>query len=284
MLKEIFEDRKFLSDHHVCSINSINWARVAIQSTYYVWAYLQVYNTPLGIGQKVVFSIPTGAFGNAMGCYLAYMMGIPIKKIICATNENDIVHRTISRGDMSMGPNVGTHSPAMDIQFAYNVERMLFYMCNQDPVITSSIMRQVDLQFAQHANSTGAKLDPLLVHHIQELFLSCSVSDAETLGTMCMIERQSGFSLCPHSAIGVHAAQTVFSAITSDVPTFCILTANPVKFAKSFETATGSKPIIRGDVAGLNHLPQRFKRLQKKDVNWRQEWISELKKDIASNS
>lgn len=283
MLKEIFEDRKYVADNDICSINSINWARIAVQSTYYVWAYLQVFGSPVSIGQKIVFSIPTGAFGNAMGCYLAYMMGIPIKKIICATNSNDIVHRTISRGDMTMGPNVGTHSPAMDIQFAYNVERMLFYMTNQDPVMTASIMRDVDMQFAQQVGSTGARLDPLLVLRMQELFTSCAVTDAETLGTINRIERQSGFALCPHSAIGVHAAQTVFKLLAESAPTVCILTANPAKFEKSFEEATGSKPLMREDVIRLRGMPQRFEKLEKNTQAWRAQWIEILKRDISKS-
>ena len=283
ILKDLFEDRAFVAAHDICSINSINWARIAVQSTYYVWAYLQVYNTPLSIGLKVIFSVPTGAFGNAMGGYLAQMMGLPIGRILCATNANDIVHRTISKGDMTMGPNVGTHSPAMDIQFAYNVERMLFYMSNQDPVLTSAVMRDVDLQFSQQVGSTGAQLDPLLLSRIQALFSSCSVSDSETLATIQRTEREHGFPLCPHSAIGVYAAQTIFRRLTEYTPTVCVLTANPAKFERAFEAATGAKPNVREDVRRLYELPQRFEVLQKRNEEWRQHWIATLKEDIAKS-
>lgn len=237
----------------------------------------------MSIGEKVVFSIPTGAFGNAMGGYLAKMMGLPIARIICATNSNDIVHRTISRGDMSMSANLATHSPAMDIQFAYNVERMLFYMCNQDPAMTSLIMKEVDLQFSQQVGSRGAQLDPLLVGRIQELFVSCSVSDDETLNTIREFQRESNFSLCPHSAIGVHAAKHIFASITSTAPTFCVLTANPAKFEKTFEAATGSKPEMSEAVKQLKDLPQRYKTLCKKDDSWRSVWVDTLKGDILTS-
>jgi threonine synthase len=217
------------------------------------------------------------------GGYLAKLMGLPIARMICATNSNDIVHRTISAGDMSMSDNVATHSPAMDIQFAYNVERMLFYMCSQDPLATASIMKQVDLQFSQTDNSQGARLDPLLVLRMQELFTSCSVTDEETLRTIQTFQRESNFSLCPHSAIGVHAAQTIFRSLTASTPTFCVLTANPAKFEGTFEAATGSKPVMSGAVKKLSEMPTRFKKLVKSDGNWRQEWISALKGDILSS-
>lgn len=282
MLKRLFEDHEFVVANKICSINSINWARIAVQSTYYVWAYLQVYGTPLSIGRKVIFSIPTGAFGNAMGGYLAYQMGVPIEKIICATNMNDIVHRTISRGDMSMGSNVETHSPAMDIQFAYNIERMLYYIGNENPVALRKIMTQVDLQFAQVSGSCGVQLDRLLLEKVQRLFVSCMVNDDETLETINTVYKQSNFSLCPHSAIGVFAAKTVFARLTDSFPTICVLTANPAKFEKSFEEATGAKPTIKSSVSKLKELPQKFIPLRKVDEFWRESWITTLRNDIAS--
>lgn len=106
VLKELFRDAKFVDEFNIVSINSINWFRIAAQSTYYIWAYLQVFNSTFSIGRLVNFSIPTGAFGNAMGGFLAKRMGVPIGRIGCATNANDIVYRTISTGDMSMGSNV----------------------------------------------------------------------------------------------------------------------------------------------------------------------------------
>ena len=271
-----------MKENNICSINSINWARIAAQSTYYIWAYLQIFNTTTSIGEQVVFSVPTGAFGNAMGGYLAKLMGIPISRIICATNSNDIVHRTISRGDMSMGANVATHSPAMDIQFAYNIERMLFYMCNQDPVMTADIMEKVDLQFSQCTGSVGAVLDPLLLLRIQKLFVSCSVSNDETLATIGKFHRESGFSLCPHSAIGVYAAQAMYPTRHMTLPTFCVLTASPAKFEKSFETATGVRPNSGDKLQNLKEMPHKYNKLLKKDKNWRIDWIECLRKDIIS--
>lgn len=122
VLKDLFADKTL---PNICSINSINWARVMVQSTYYVWAYLSIFADEIATSSddpelwpQIIFSVPTGAFGNAMGGLLAKLMGIPIKHIICATNSNDIVTRTIVSGDFSLRRSVATISPAMDIQCA----------------------------------------------------------------------------------------------------------------------------------------------------------------------
>lgn len=120
VLKELFQDEQFMRTHNICCVNSINWARIAVQSSYYVWSYVSLCQRGLiarggdgdsdggGDGEEAMvnYAIPTGAFGNAMGCYLAKLMGIPIRRIYCATNNNDIVHRTLSSGDMRMGENI----------------------------------------------------------------------------------------------------------------------------------------------------------------------------------
>ena len=234
--------------------------------------------------QECIFSIPTGAFGNAMGGYIAKQMGIPIHRIICATNSNDIVHRVISAGDFSMGANVPTHSPAMDIQFAYNLERMLYYICNQNPHAVSDIMRKIDDQFAFKEGSSGVFLDRLLLNELQKVFVSCSVNDEHTLATIRDIRRDHGFDLCPHSAIGVYAALNVFSQLTATRPTLCVLTANAAKFEESFTLATGQSPVISDSVAELRNAPQKFRLLSKDGgCEWRQQWIATLKSDIINS-
>lgn len=107
VLKELFRDEQFVQEQNICSVNSINWARIAAQSSYFVWSYLQLCErSTIAFGEPVNYVIPTGAFGNAMGAFLARRMGLPIGRIYCATNANDIVHRTLTTGDMSMGTNV----------------------------------------------------------------------------------------------------------------------------------------------------------------------------------
>ena len=107
VLKELFRDEAFVQAQSICSVNSINWVRIAAQSSYFVWSYLElVRRGEVECGVPINYVIPTGAFGNAMGAFLAKRMGLPIGRIICATNANDIVHRTLTKGDMSMGANV----------------------------------------------------------------------------------------------------------------------------------------------------------------------------------
>lgn len=107
VLKELFRDEAFVKEQSICSVNSINWVRIAAQSSYFVWSYLHLCTQgTIKFGDAINYVIPTGAFGNAMGAFLAKRMGLPIGRIICATNANDIVHRTLTTGDMSMGANL----------------------------------------------------------------------------------------------------------------------------------------------------------------------------------
>lgn len=105
VLKELFNDQAFVEQYNICSVNSINWARIAIQSSYYVWAYIHLRYQREEISGEVNFIVPSGAFGNAMGGFIAKLMGTPIHHIICATNVNDIVHRTIANGDLRLSQN-----------------------------------------------------------------------------------------------------------------------------------------------------------------------------------
>lgn len=209
-------------------MNSINWARIAVQCSYYIWAYLQI-NRDDHFGLPVNFCIPTGAFGNACAGLIAKKMGVPIGRIICATNMNDIVHRTISYGDMSMGSNIQTVAPAMDIQFAYNLERMLYYISNEDCSQVKEIMLSVDQQFSYVPGAKGVKLKQHIIHNMQQIFSTISVNNEDTLATMKKFNEDHGFLLCPHSAISVFAAQTKFASLARDEPLVCVLTAHPAK-------------------------------------------------------
>jgi threonine synthase len=228
VLKELFTDLEFVKSNNICSVNSINWARIAVQCSYYIWAYLQI-NKDEQFGLPVHFCIPTGAFGNACAGLIAKKMGVPIGRIICATNMNDIVHRTISQGDMSMGSNIQTVSPAMDIQFAYNLERMLYYISNENCNEVKEIMLSVDQQFSYVPGATGAKVKQHIVDKMQEVFYTISVNNKDTLATMKKFKEDHDFLLCPHSAISVFAALTKFALLAAEEPLVCVLTAHPAK-------------------------------------------------------
>jgi threonine synthase len=203
---------------------------------------------------------------------------------VCATNVNDIVHRTISTGDMSMGENHQTISPAMDIQFAYNLERLVFYMVEQDTTRLAKVMDEVEKQFMMATpGATGAQLDSVVVEKIQQLFSSCAVTDEQTLVTIRDTHEQFGYALCPHSAIGVNAATTTFRDLSNTAPMICVLTAHPSKFEAAYRRATTQPPpqLASNPVDVLFTLPHKFEWLRKNGIeNWREEWIATLKAGV----
>lgn len=182
----------------------------------------------------------------------------------------------------------------MDIQFAYNLERMLYYVCNENPEVVRPIMEQAEAHFANMMSSAdsapsaaGVQLDGLIVSRMHEHFVSCSVSDAETLQTMKEMNDQHGILLCPHSAIGVNAATHRFVDMcqNNSVPSVCVLTAHPVKFESTVLEATQRSPELPESVQLMKTLPHKFKELKRKcgeDQSWRVQWITTLKNDIAA--
>lgn len=294
MLKTIFMDRDFVERHSICSINSINFARIAAQSSYYVWAYLQLCPD---VAEPVDFFVPTGAFGNCMGGYLARRMGLPLGRIVCATNDNDIVHRTLQRGDMSFAENVATVSPAMDIQFAYNLERLLFYMCNENPAELAAYMRALE-------TTRGVQLDELLVRRLGEVFLSVAVSDEDTIATMRDVHERHQYTLCPHSATAVFAAasprlQAQLRETTTGTQLraagagsrradrqVCVLTAHPAKFEDAVKRATGSPPAFPPAVQRLKTMPHHFEWLRAPagGANKQEAWAATLRAAVEESA
>eukprot|EP00908_Phaeocystis_cordata_P001371 Transcript_11451.p3 GENE.Transcript_11451~~Transcript_11451.p3 ORF type:complete len:227 (-),score=88.43 Transcript_11451:47-727(-) len=203
-------------------------------------------------------------------------MGSPVGRIVCATNRNDVVHRTLSRGDMSMRGNLQTVSPAMDIQFAYNLERVLYFCSEGDSVLVGQVMRGLE------ATRAAALPAPLLAA-LQRTFLSCAVSDEETLETMRRVHAESGsYLLDPHSAVGVHALDAVAAvrAACAGAPTVCVLTAHPAKFDEVVMQA-GLTPQPVAAVEALKALPHKFRWLRAPKGVSRSEklraWAGEIK-------
>ena len=224
----------------------------------------------------VNFVVPSGAFGNACSAYLAKLMGIPIAKIICATNANDFVHRTIAEGDMRIESSVATESPAMDIQLAYNLERMLYFMTNMNSSIVQEIMCK-----GVESPTRGARLDDLLVMRIHETFASVRVSDSSTLSEIKRVSDVSGFALCPHSAIGVHASQQPNVGLDANSPVVCVLTANHAKFEETLRKANVDPP-YHDAVDALKKIPATHFEWLRAPIDGTtedkiQEWASRLK-------
>lgn len=165
----------------------------------------------------------------------------------------------------------------MDIQFAYNLERMLFYMCGQDTERVSQIMHGLEEQFQMIAGAQGVQLPEDLVTSIQEVFDSLSVSDEDTLATIRAVYDKFGMEICPHSAIGVHAAWSHQDDGFSQV---CVLTAHPAKFEATMTKALGRPPKMPHSLDLMKTLPHHFQCLQKESADWRQEWMRIIQDEV----
>ncbi len=244
IVKSLFNDLPFKKRYSLGAVNSINWARVLAQVVYYFYAWFRVADNG---GANIVFSVPTGNFGDIFAGYVAKRMGLPIEKLILATNENNILTRFINAGDYSLGDVVSTVSPSMDIQLASNFERYLFYLYDEDPA-------RVRGAFTQLAETGRIRFSPAELSRVRDDFLSCSVNQAETLETIAQFREKTGYLLDPHTAVGVCAAQQLVAA---DATPVCLATAHPAKFSEAVERATGIVPPYPPSLAGIDRLPSR---------------------------
>jgi threonine synthase len=244
IVKELFNDLPFKEQYALGAVNSINWARVLAQVVYYFYAWFRVTD---GKEKPVTFSVPTGNFGDIFAGYTAKRMGLPVEKLLLATNENNILTRFINEGDYSKGSVVQTVSPSMDIQVASNFERYLYYLFNEDP----ARVRDCFSQFAATGRMTFTAEE---MKRVREEFASCSVNEAETLETIAAFHRETSYVLDPHTAVGVRAAQECVTGGTA----VCLATAHPAKFAEAVEKATGNPPPLPASLNGIDKLPTRF--------------------------
>jgi len=239
IVKEIFGDLEFKKEHALGAVNSINWARVLAQVVYYFYAWGQV-RKQTG-ANKVYFSVPTGNFGDIFAGYIAKRMGLPIEKLILATNANNILSRFVNSGDYSIGAVHPTFSPSMDIQNASNLERYLFYLFDEDSERLAAAMKQF-------ADTGELAFNDEQIAKISEIFLSTSVDNEQTLATIREFHSATGYILDPHTATGVKAGKEVSGGA---VPVICLATAHPAKFPDAVNQATGKEPERPKSLDGL---------------------------------
>ena len=223
LVKNLFKDIELREDVNLAGVNSINWARILAQIVYYFSAYLQIPEQKSNIN----FSVPTGNFGDAYAGYVAKKMGLPIDKIIIATNQNDILDRIIRTGEYIKGEVYKTHSPSMDIQIASNFERLLFDILGQNP---NELIRLINLL----ETNNGFTINASLRASLERDFSSGSLSDIETIQTIKDYYREKKVILCPHSAIGVKVAE---ENLEPNKITISLSTAHPGKFKDTVERA-----------------------------------------------
>ncbi|MDA1075406.1 MAG: threonine synthase [Proteobacteria bacterium] len=239
LMKTIFGDLDFKKSYSLGAVNSVNWARVLAQIVYYAYASLRA-------SDQASFCVPTGNFGNVFAGYVAKRMGLPIKHLILATNENDILSEFFRTGVYQRGEVHYTISPAMDIQVASNFERYLYYHLDGD----SSALKT----FMNDFMSTGRASVSVLPS--ADTFLSTAVNTRDTLAGIREVYEQYGYLADPHTAVGLVAAQR-FSEASNGVDLFCIATAHPAKFPESVDQVAGEGVARHPSLERLKNLPAR---------------------------
>lgn len=246
IVKSIFNDIPFKEKHRLGAINSINWARILAQVVYYIYAYFRA--TDSAGTDQVDFSVPTGNFGDIFAGYIARaMLKGRIRRLVVATNENDLLTRFVLKGDYSAGKVVSTSSPSMDIQVASNFERYLYYLNNMDAEKT----RQ---DFETFSKTGALRFDTALQKRIKQDFASKSVNESETANTIIKFYAEHGYLMDPHTAVGVNAA---LSLRERDIPMICLSTAHPAKFGEAVKMAIGREPDMPESLAELEDKESR---------------------------
>lgn len=244
MVKELFGDLEFKEKYALGAVNSINWARVLAQVVYYFYAWLRVTDET---DAPVNFSVPTGNFGDIFAGYVAKRMGLPIARLVLATNENNILSRFINEADYSLGRVVSTVSPSMDIQIASNFERYLFHLFTENPV-------RVKAAFTELKEYGRIVCTENEMAQVREDFCSASVNQADTLLTIRNFYTETGYLLDPHTAVGVKAAVDLLSTDSARV---CLATAHPAKFSETVERSLGFAVQVPEAVNNLYGKPAR---------------------------
>lgn len=245
LVKTAFQDQALRKKFHLGAINSINWARVMAQIVYYVTAWAELNRAG---PRPVTFSVPSGNFGDAYAGYAAAQMGLPIEKLIVATNVNDILARFFQTGDYRVGKVTPTLSPAMDIQVASNFERLLFDLLGRDSGALDRLMGELSA-------TGGFRLEPALLAKAGGLFAGVRVNEAETLAAMAACFKAHGVVIDPHTAVAYAAA---LRASEPNAARVVLGTAHPAKFAPAVAQALGREPEMPQSLGKVLEGEERF--------------------------
>jgi threonine synthase len=248
IVKSIFQDQA-MHNAGLSGVNSINWSRIAAQTVYY-FASAVALGAP---DRPVSYAVPTGNFGDAFAGYVASRMGLPIERMIIATNGNDIMSRAVESGRYARGEVLATQSPAMDIQAASNFERLYFESVGRDAADTARAMQAfadtgvIDIPEAAQAG-------------LRRLFRGAAVDEAETSATIRQVLSESAELIDPHTAVGVAAARRIGPAWPT-TPLVVLSTAHPAKFPETVAEVTGLQPVVPPLVSAMDRRPERIQRL-----------------------
>jgi threonine synthase len=249
ILKSLFQDEAFAAAVDLSAVNSINFARIVAQTVYYFTAAAAL-GAP---GRAVDFAVPTGNFGDAFAGYAAMLMGLPIGRIIVATNTNDIVARALATGDYRRGQATATQSPAMDIQVASNFERLFFECAGRDAIATAGAFRA----FAQQ----GAMRPPdAVLAAMREVLTGVAIDEEDTARTIAATLRDTGHLIDPHTAVAVAGAARARPG-SDATPLVIVSTAHPAKFPEAVALASGVTPSPPAAVRARAGAAERIDRL-----------------------
>ncbi len=241
-LKDMFNHFEFRDRVRLAGVNSINWARVLAQVVYF-------FSSAVSLGaphRPVSFCVPTGNFGDIFAGYIARRMGLPIDRLVIATNQNDILHRAMVTGGYvteGVSPSI---SPSMDIQVSSNFERALFDAYGRDGRAVAQLMDEL--------KSGGFHISKGAMQALRDSFASGRASEAQTSAMIARALPGMGELLCPHSAVGVHVAQDFLGT----TPLITLATAHPAKFPDAVEAASGIRPALPPRMADLFERPERI--------------------------
>lgn len=246
IVKAVSNDLDFKAKYHIGAVNSINWGRIAAQIVYYFKAYLAVARE---IGQQVSFAVPSGNFGNVCAGHIARQMGLPIRRLIVATNENDVLDEFFKTGHYApRAKTIQTSSPSMDISKASNFERMIFDAVGRNPARVRELWAHVD-------KGEGITLTEAEFQRVKDFgFVSGRSTHADRIATIRAIHGRYGQVIDPHTADGVKVGLEYREA---DIPLICLETALPAKFVETIREALGRAPERPADLVGLEDRPQR---------------------------
>jgi len=246
IVKSLFANKEFQEKQHLTAVNSINWARILAQIVYYFYAAFAV-GAP---GQRVNFCVPTGNFGDIYAGYIAQRMGLPVEKLIIATNNNDILARCLKTGVYGMESVSPTLSPSMDIQVSSNFERLLFDLYDRDGKTIATLLQDLHKDKKMTLSLTA-------LSRLRAQFSAGKADDALTKQTIAAVYKETGELIDPHTAVGVTVGRECHKDRT--IPLIVLATAHPAKFPDAVKQATGIHPALP---AYLSDLMERKEKLE----------------------
>jgi threonine synthase len=244
LVKDAFRD-PVLKPLNITAVNSINWARIIAQTVYYFWAGLKAG----ALNKPVNFVVPSGNFGNLYAGYVAKRLGLPVNKLVAATNKNDALSRFVNEGKLVPGKVEPSLSPSMDIQIPSNLERYLFELLGRDSGLVNGALQA-------QKTAEGYTLPSQAVQGMQQEFAAMRVDDGATTATIQGFWNKAKILLDPHTAVGVHAALQLRNQLEGGV--IALACADPAKFPETVRAATGQIPALPPFMADIGKVKERF--------------------------